>query len=77
MKLFDALFGCRHQRVSFPLTSRQAQRRSEAAGQTGTYIVCLDCGKEFPYDWNSMRVIPNGRRRQHERKQVEIEAKAS
>ena len=77
MKLFDALFGCRHQRVSFPLTSRQAQRRSEAAGQTGTYIVCLDCGKEFPYDWNSMRVIPNGRPRQHERKQVEIEAKAS
>jgi len=20
------------------------------------YVVCLDCGKEFDYDWNEMRV---------------------
>jgi hypothetical protein len=77
LKLLDALFGCWHQRVSFPLTNKQAQRRCDAAEQTGTYIVCLDCGKEFPYDWNSMRVISNGWRRQHQHKQVEIEAKAS
>lgn len=25
---------------------------------TGTYVVCLDCGKEFAYDWNQMRVLP-------------------
>ncbi|HWR16758.1 MAG TPA: hypothetical protein VN577_18170 [Terriglobales bacterium] len=24
---------------------------------TGTYIVCLDCGKEFAYDWKEMRVV--------------------
>ena len=21
------------------------------------YVVCLDCGKELPYDWQEMRVI--------------------
>jgi hypothetical protein len=20
-------------------------------------VVCLDCGKEFPYDWHEMKVI--------------------
>jgi DNA-directed RNA polymerase subunit N (RpoN/RPB10) len=22
---------------------------------TGTYVACLDCGKEFAYDWNEMK----------------------
>jgi hypothetical protein len=22
----------------------------------GTYVTCLDCGKEFAYDWKAMRV---------------------
>jgi hypothetical protein len=22
----------------------------------GTYVVCLDCGQEFRYDWNEMRI---------------------
>ena len=53
----DVLFGCSHRRYSFPITVRSAQRRSEAAAVTGTYVVCLDCGKEFPYDWRAMRVV--------------------
>jgi hypothetical protein len=24
---------------------------------TGTYVACLDCGKELPYDWREMKVI--------------------
>ncbi len=24
---------------------------------TGTYVVCLDCGKEFAYDWKQMKVV--------------------
>jgi hypothetical protein len=75
--IFDVLFGCRHQRVSFPQTRRQTQRRSEAARQTGTYIVCLDCGKEFAYDWNTMSVVSKNRRDRHDHPQVEAEAKAS
>jgi hypothetical protein len=22
----------------------------------GTYVVCLDCGQEFRYDWKEMRI---------------------
>jgi len=54
--ILDALFGCWHKRMSFPLTSKRGQRRPQAALQTGTYVVCLDCGKEFAYDWQQMRV---------------------
>ena len=32
-------------------------RRSEAASVTGTYVVCLDCGREFPYDWSEMKIV--------------------
>jgi hypothetical protein len=45
--LFNTLFGCSHQRTTFPLTP---------ARQKGTYVSCLDCGKEFAYDWKSMRI---------------------
>ena len=61
-KLFDALFGCWHSEYSFPITVRAGQRRSQAAALTGTYVVCLHCGKEFAYDWQQMKVVdPNDR----------------
>jgi len=25
--------------------------------QTGTYVVCLDCGRHFDYDWSQMKVV--------------------
>lgn len=55
--LFDVLFGCTHKRCSFPITANARQRRSEAASLTGTYVVCLDCGREFAYDWKNMKVV--------------------
>ena len=24
---------------------------------TGTYVVCLACGKEFAYDWQAMKIV--------------------
>jgi hypothetical protein len=54
---FDAFFGCWHKRYSFPITVRSGSRRNTAASLTGIYVVCLDCGKEFPYDWDEMKVI--------------------
>lgn len=54
--LLDFLFGCTHRNYSFPRTVRRGAR-SPAASVTGTYIVCLDCGKEFPYDWKAMKVV--------------------
>ena len=59
MSLIDFVFGCSHKRCSFPMTVRGARRRLPAAALTGTYVVCLDCGKEFPYDWQNMKVIRN------------------
>jgi len=57
MSLIDRVFGCSHKRCSFPITVRGKLRRSAAASVTGTYIVCLDCGLEFPYDWNAMKLV--------------------
>lgn len=54
--LIERLFGCSHKKYSFPRSNRSA-RRSPAAALTGTYVVCLDCGKEFPYDWQQMKVV--------------------
>jgi hypothetical protein len=56
-KLVDALFGCRHSKYSFPVTLRGRSRRPQAAALTGTYVACLDCGRELPYDWREMKVI--------------------
>jgi len=55
-KLFDTIFGCWHSRYTFPLTVH-SRSRSRAAALTGTYVTCLDCGKELPYDWDEMKVI--------------------
>lgn len=56
-KLFNTFFGCWHNHYSFPITVRAGARRTKAASLTGTYVVCLDCGKEFPYDWQEMKVV--------------------
>ena len=58
-RVFDALFGCWHSRLSFPITVKKGPR-SRAAFVTGTYVVCLQCGKEMPYDWKSMKVVGSG-----------------
>ncbi len=58
--MLDMFFGCWHKRYSFPITTKAGHRRSEAAAVTGTYVVCLDCGKEFPYDWQEMKVVSTG-----------------
>ena len=57
--LIDSLFGCSHKRITFPITIKHAQARKDA-GPIGTYVVCLDCGEEFAYDWKEMKII--GRR---------------
>jgi len=55
-KMMDAVFGCRHSRYSFPLTIRAGARRASPVSRVGTYVVCLDCGREFAYDWQAIRV---------------------
>jgi len=58
--LLQTFFGCSHRKTTFPLTPRQSRgsgesRTLQAKGQT--YIACLDCGKELPYDWDKMQTI--------------------
>ena len=55
--LLDALFGCWHLHYSFPITMRAGSRRTYATFPTGTYVVCLECGKELRYDWDEMKVV--------------------
>ena len=55
-RLLSSLFGCWHGHYSFPITVKKG-RRSPAAFRTGTYVVCLDCGEEFPYDWKQMKIV--------------------
>jgi hypothetical protein len=68
-KLVDAFFGCWHNHYSFPITlrpgSRNRSRSSTAASLTGMYVVCLDCGKELPYDWQEMKVIGSPSQARH------------
>ena len=54
----NTLFGCGHQRTTFPLTPGRRIAGNPAPGSTrnATYVACLDCGQEFAYDWAQMRV---------------------
>jgi hypothetical protein len=48
--VLERLFGCSHRRTTFPLTPKRP------AARVGAYVTCLDCGKEFAYNWNEMRL---------------------
>ena len=55
--LMDLLFGCTHRNYTFPMTAKQGKPRPEVARVTGTWVACLDCGKEFAYDWKEMKIV--------------------
>jgi len=50
--ILGGLFGCSHSRLTRPITP--VSKPGAPAGET--YVVCLDCGKQFAYDWNHMRI---------------------
>ena len=54
--ILNSLFGCSHRRTSFPLTPARRGGAIPAPGVARTYVVCLDCGNEFAYNWDEMRV---------------------
>lgn len=54
-------FDCSHKKTTFPITLPDRARKVHlAADSHRTYITCLDCGKEIPYSWEMMKVIPGG-----------------
>lgn len=42
---------CWHRKTSFPHTPKKGEP---------TYIVCLDCGRHLPYDWEKMGRVKSG-----------------
>jgi hypothetical protein len=56
--LLNKMLACSHHRTTFPQTPSRKNGAPQAVGVTrnGTYIVCLDCGKEFAYNWSEMRM---------------------
>jgi len=48
--ILNSLFGCSHRRTTFPMSLKGA------SAQLGAYVTCLDCGKEFAYNWQEMRM---------------------
>lgn len=51
--IFNLLFRCKHANLSRPITPVSLPESGGA-----TYVVCLDCGKRFLYDWKEMRIGP-------------------
>jgi len=54
---------CSHRKISQPFAASVDTRRTtrsdwEAPTPAGQhYVVCLDCGKKFEYDWKNMRML--------------------
>lgn len=54
---------CRHNKTTQPFTAavaaaspRGSDWESVGSGPSH-YVVCLDCGKKFAYDWQNMRMV--------------------
>jgi hypothetical protein len=50
--LFSFIFPCQHRRTTFP----RKQMIQSGGSEVETYVVCLDCGMQFAYDWENMRL---------------------
>lgn len=50
--LLNLIFRCSHRRLTRPVTPVSKAGVPHGA----TYVVCLDCGKQFAYDLNQMRI---------------------
>ena len=44
-RLLNLLFRCRHKLISRVFS-----------GPQGNYVICLNCGQRFAYDWQSMQL---------------------
>ena len=54
---------CRHNRTTQPFTASVASKAVKSSDWESVgsgpshYVVCLDCGKKFAYDWQNMRMV--------------------
>jgi hypothetical protein len=50
-----AVFGCQHRRTTWPRRCASQIQRLALHGASH-YIVCLECGREYGYDWKHMQL---------------------
>jgi hypothetical protein len=57
---------CRHNKTTQPFTASDGtvvKKKSSDWDSVGAgpshYVVCLDCGRKFAYDWQNMRMLKN------------------
>lgn len=53
-----SILGCPHTHLSFPIVTPEAATvfpPRAAAARPQPHVTCLDCGREFWYDWQQMR----------------------
>jgi hypothetical protein len=53
-----SILGCPHDHLSFPMVTREPQAPpspSSSSSAPWAHVTCLDCGREFWYDWAHMR----------------------
>jgi len=62
--VLNMFFGCSHSDTTFPITPGRKSQMS-STHRHGTYVVCLDCGQEFQYNWAEMRIGDPVRNRQY------------
>ena len=55
--LVFSVIRCWHFKKGPIISCRPDQPRSAVSSITGTYLVCLGCGKEYAYDLSNGRVI--------------------
>jgi hypothetical protein len=53
---------CSHKRMSQPFMSASVAAAAGSSWEAVSvpashYVVCLECGKKFTYDWQKMRVV--------------------
>ena len=51
-KVIELLFRCSHKKITLPITP--VGKPGSAEGKP--YVVCLDCGGQFAYNWKEMRM---------------------
>ena len=61
--IWNLFAGCTHKKTTFPLSVRAGKNNRNQSAGYDTYVVCLDCGKEFAYSWDEMRIVPDAGRR--------------
>lgn len=66
------MFSCRHKHTTFPQSDR---------GGGNMRVICMDCGKTFAYDWNTMRrgvqINTNRNDYSHNQEQVSLDPESN